>query len=80
MLQAKFDDAKRHFKLLVKIETRHRITEFGLNSRKYTYFRRNWSHTNKPEEVIDNEDCINKGMKRRSNSFVNKYLESLDDG
>ena len=59
LLQAKFDAAKRHFRLLIKNEIRYRITEFELNSRKYTSLLRNWSHTNKPEEVIDNEDCIN---------------------
>ena len=36
-------------------------------------------HTNKPEEVIENEDCINKGLKKRFNSFVNKDFESLDE-
>ena len=78
MLQAKFDDVKRYFKLLVKKETRYRITEFEFNSRNYTSLLRNWSHTDKPEEVIENEDCINKGLKRRFNSFVNKDFESLD--
>ena len=34
---------------------------------------------NKSKEVIENEDCINQGMKRRSNSFVDKDLESLDE-
>ena len=59
LLQAKFYNAKRHFRLLIKKEIRYRITEFELNSRKYTSLLRNWSHTNKREEVIDNEDCIN---------------------
>ena len=70
---------KRHFRLLVKKETRYRITEFELNSRKYTSLLRNWSHTNKPKKVIGNEDCINKGLKRRSNSFVDKDPESLNE-
>ena len=55
LLQAKFDDAKRHFRLLVKKETRYRITEFELNKRKYISLLE-IDHTNKPEEVIDNED------------------------
>ena len=67
------------FRLLVKKETRFKITEFEFNSRKYTSLLRNWSHTNKHEEVIENEDCINKGLKRRSNSFVDKDLESLGE-
>ena len=79
LLQSKFYDAKRHFRQLAKKETGYRITEFELNSRKYTSLLRNWSHTNKPEEVIENEDCINQGLKRRSNSFVDKDLESLDE-
>ena len=54
LLQAKFDDAKRHFRLLVK--KRYKITELEFNSRKYTSLLRNWSHTNKSEEVIKNED------------------------
>ena len=65
------------FRLLVKKETRYKITEFEFNSRKYTSLLRNWSHTNKHEEVIENEDWINKGLKRRSNSFFDKDLESL---
>ena len=77
LLQAKFDDAKSHFRLLVKKETRYRINKFELNSRKYTSLLRNWSHTNRLEEVIENEDCINKGMKRISNSSVDKDLKSL---
>ena len=36
-------------------------------------------HTNKAEEVIENENCINKGLKRRFNSFVDKDLESRDE-
>ena len=59
LLQAKFDVSERHFRLLIKNEIRYRITEFELNNRKYTSLQRNWSHTNKSEEVIDNEDCIN---------------------
>ena len=65
--------------MLVKKETRNRITEFELNSIKYTSLLKNWSHTNKPEEVIENEDYINKCLKRRSNPFVDKDLESLDE-
>ena len=80
MLHAKFDDAKRHFRLLVKKEKRYKITEFELNRRKYTSLLKNWPHMNKPEEVIENEDYINQGMKRRSNSFVDKDLESLTNG
>ena len=34
---------------------------------------------NKPKEVIENEDCINQGLKRRSDSFIDKGLESLDE-
>ena len=79
LLQVKLDDTKRHFRLLVKKETSYRITEFELNSRKYTSLLKNWSHMNKSKEVIENEDCINQGMKRRSNSFVDKDLESLDE-
>ena len=29
--------------------------------------------------MIENEDCINQGLKRISNSFVDKDLESLDE-
>ena len=36
LLQAKFDNAKRHFRLLIKKENRYRKTEFELNNRKYT--------------------------------------------
>ena len=79
LLQAKFDNDKRHFRLLVKKRNKVRITEFELNSKKYTSLLRNWSHTSKSEEVIKNEDCINKGLKRRSNSFVDKDLESLNE-
>ena len=46
LLQAKFDVAKRHFRLLIKKDIRYRITEFELNNRKYTSLLRNWSHTN----------------------------------
>ena len=70
-MQAKYDDTKRHFILLVKKEFKYRLTEYELNKTKYVSLIRNWKHSNMVDEEIEKVMQTNKiqgkGLKRRSN-------------
>ena len=40
----KLDDAKWHFRNLVKKDIKHKLYEYELNGKKYISLKRNWTH------------------------------------
>ena len=68
----KLDDAKRHFRNLVKKDTKHKLCEYELNGKKYISLKRNWTHA-----IKKNED--NKDIKRRSRSLDNQHRNSINE-
>ena len=68
----KLDDAKRHFRNLVKKDIKHKLCEYELNWKKVYLLKKHWTHAIKKNE--DNED-----IKRRSRSLDNQDRDFINE-